>query len=78
MNVTEFLNNLTVEYGTAEFEYKNKKCGIEPITENSITTYCMWYGDDSRNYKDIKTLLSDKFFDGKTILEIFPEIDVYF
>ena len=40
MSKKEFLQNLTESYGTAEFNYKGKKCGVEPETENSITTYC--------------------------------------
>ena len=38
MTINEFLENLTEEYGTAEFEYKGKKYGIEPKIQNSITT----------------------------------------
>jgi hypothetical protein len=78
MTINEFLENLTEEYGTAEFEYKGKKCGIEPKTQDSITTYTMWYGKNWNDYDDIDILLSDRFFDGRSLHDIFQSIEVYF
>lgn len=78
MTLDEFLENLTKEYGTAEFEYNGKKCGIEPETNNSITTWCMWYGEVWKDYTNIDDLLSDPFFDGKSFRDILPLVDVWF
>lgn len=73
-----FLNNLVENYGTAEFEYKGKTCGVESETKNYITTYCMWYGKASKDYNGVNDLLYDKFFDGRSLIEILPEIEVWF
>lgn len=78
MKLKDFLYNLTEEYGTAEFIYKGKKCGVEPETENSVTTYCMWYGEVWKDYKDVDTLLDDKFFDGWSLTDILPRVEVWF
>lgn len=78
MSKKEFLQNLTESYGTAEFNYKGKKCGVEPETENSITTYCMWYGESWKDFSDVDSLMSDKFFDGRSLDDILPEVDVWF
>ncbi len=78
MTKNDFLYNLTEEYGTAEFIYKGKKCGIEPETKNSITTYVMWYGNKWKDYDDIDMLMSDNFFDGDSLNDILPEIDIWF
>lgn len=78
MTFEEFARTLTEEYGTAEFEYNEKKCGVEPETHDSETTYTMWYGDTWKDYNNIDDLLSDKFFDGESLRDIFPSIDAWF
>ncbi len=78
MTLEEFVRNLTEEYGTAEFEYNGKQCGVEPQTQDSETTYTMWYGEALKDYDNIDDLLSDEFFDGKSLQDIFPSIDVWF
>lgn len=78
MTRKDFLYNLTEEYGTAEFVYKGKQCGVEPETENSTTTYCMWCGDAYKDYRNVDELMSDNFFDGLSLEDILPLVDVSF
>lgn len=78
MTMKDFLHELTIEYGTAEFQYNRKNCGIEPETKNSKIIYCMWYGDIWKDYDNINELLTDNFFDGKSISDILPQIEVTF
>lgn len=73
-----FLYNLTEEYWTAEFIYNGKKCGVEPETVNSVTVYTMWYGEKWKDYNNMDELMSDKFFDGLSLIEILPLVDVSF
>ena len=67
MTLEEFVRNLTEEYGTAEFEYNGQQCGVEPQTQDSETTYTMWYGEVWKDYDNIDDLLSDGFFDGRCV-----------
>lgn len=78
MNLKDFLHNLTEEYGTAEFIYNSKTCGIEPETKDSVTTFCMWYGDKWKDYATIADLIADEFFDGRCLIDILSEVDVTF
>lgn len=78
MTLEEFVAILSDEYATAEFEYNGKRCGIEPETSDSNTTYAMWYGEVCKDYDNIDDLLSDGFFDGESLQDIFPSIDVWF
>ena len=78
MTLEEFVRNLTEEYGTAELEYTGQQCGVEPQTQDSETTYTMWYGEVWKDYDNIDDLLSDGFFDGESLQDIFPSIDVWF
>ena len=78
MTLEEFVRNLTEEYGTAEFEYNGQQCGVAPQTQDSEPTYTMWYGEVWKDYDNIDDLLSDGFFDGESLQDIFPSIDVWF
>ena len=78
MTLEEFVAILSDEYATAEFEYNGKRCGIEPATSDSNTTYAMWYGETWKDYSDIDDLLSDDFFDGRSLRDIFDSVDVQF
>lgn len=78
MTLEEFVAILSDEYAMAEFEYNGKRCGIEPETSDSNTTYAMWYGEVWKDYDNIDDLLSDGFFDGESLQDIFPSIDVWF
>lgn len=78
MTKSDFIHILTEEYQIATFLYNNKKCGIEPETHNSVTTYCMWYGNSWKDYGDINQLMSDGFFDGKSLNDIFSSLNIVF
>lgn len=78
MKKKEFLHNLVDFYGTATFSYQGKKCGVEPETENGVTTYCMWFGENWKDYTDVDTLMADPFFDGRSLDGILPEVEVWF
>ena len=56
MTLEEFVAILSDEYATAEFEYNGKRCGIEPETSDSNTTYAMWYGETWKDYSDTSSM----------------------
>lgn len=76
--MSEIINNLTETYGCATFIYKGKKCGVEPETVDDKLKYYVWFGDDDIYYDSIEDLKKDKFFDGLTILEVEPLVEVDF
>ena len=78
MTLEEFVAILSDEYATAEFEYNGQQCGVEPQTQDSETTYTMWYGEVWKDYDNIDDLLSDDFFDGRPLRDIFDSVDVHF
>ena len=75
---TAWCNERACDGRWAEFEYNGKRCGIEPETSDSNTTYAMWYGETWKDYSDIDDLLSDDFFDGRSLRDIFDSVDVQF
>ena len=78
MKLNDFIHDLTEEYGTAEFVYNDKKCGVEPEVKDSAITYCMWYGDKWKDYSDKDELLNDPFFNRRSLTDVLQEVVVSF
>lgn len=55
------------------FEYNGKNCGIDPF---SNTNFDVWYGDKIEKMTSIEDVFHSPFFDGKSLADIIPEIDV--
>ena len=57
------------------FEFNGTKCGVEPVVQDSVFTFTMWYGDHFKDYSDFDELLLDGFFDGKSIVDLLDIIE---
>lgn len=40
-----------------------------------IPTFQAWYGSETKEYKDIETVMTDSFFHGKSLEELIGEVD---
>lgn len=67
-NVKKYLENLTSHI---MFEYDGKNCGVDPL---SLDKFDMWYGDKSMTAHSIEEVTDTKFFDGKSLEDIWDEI----
>lgn len=54
-----------------QFEYKGVNGLIMPYSEND---FVLCYGDDDKEYTNIDDVMSDKFFDGKSLNDISQEV----
>ena len=59
------------------FDYKQRKCGIEPTVVNGVFTFDVWYGQRSKTYSSFDLLIRDPLFDGKTFSQILPVVEIY-
>ncbi len=55
------------------FVYNGKNCGIDPL---SHTEFDVWYGEKSGTFTAIDDVFNNPFFDGKTLAEIFNDIEL--
>ncbi len=55
------------------FEYKGKNACINPWNANKIE---VGYGDDIKTYTDINDVMNDKFYCGKSLVEIAETLDI--
>ncbi|MBR2895476.1 MAG: hypothetical protein IKC03_07455 [Oscillospiraceae bacterium] len=49
--------------------------GISVEVYDSIPTYQVWHGSEIKEYSDIDDLMTDKFFGGKSIIELVGSVD---
>ena len=56
------------------FEYAGVDCGVDPITLNK---FYMWFGSDVRVLYSIESVMTLPLFNGKALIEIADEIEVY-
>ena len=55
-----------------QFVYKGVNGLIMPYSDDD---FVLCYGDDDKQYTDIDEVMSDKFFDGKSLNEICESVD---
>ena len=53
------------------FEYNGRSCGINPLAFNNFE---MWMGEKYMTARSVEEVLSVKFFDGKSIEEIWDDV----
>lgn len=70
MSADEIRHELVYEWNDIEFIYNGKRSGVTSEVRDYIPTFTMWYGDKEKEYSDIDEVMSDKFFDGKSLAEI--------
>ena len=60
------------------FIYNGKKSGITSTVKNSIPTFQVWYGEKTKEYNDIDSVMSDNFFDGKSLNDLSETVNFSF
>lgn len=71
MTLSEFKKHMDYLVGCVNFVYNNYSCGIDPLGR---TQYDMWYGDDAITVNSVEEILNRKFFDGKSLTEIWDDV----
>lgn len=70
MSPDELRDEVVDQLNDVEFVYNGKQSGISPEFHDSVPVYYMWYGNKEKEYSDIDEVMTDKFFDGKSLSEI--------
>ena len=58
------------------FSYKNVRAGIENTITNGRIIYNVWWGDKEKQYSSFYDVVTDKFYDGKSIMELLMNRDI--
>lgn len=52
------------------FIHNGKPSGITSTVSNGKPTFQSWFGDDTKEYSKVEDVLKDKFYDGKSLLDL--------
>ena len=75
----EKLKNIILECcNDVLFVYNGKNSGVTSEVQDSIPTFQVWHGSDVKEYSDVDTLMSDKFFGGKSIDDLLNTVNFTF
>lgn len=70
MSPDELRYEIAGKIADVSFIYNGKASGIMPQFDREPSTFFVWYGEKEKEYSDIDEVMSDKFFDGKSLSEI--------
>ncbi len=65
-----YLKDAVKEGNDFYFHYKGENAGVESAVKDSVVKYEAWYGEEIRQYDDFDDVLNDRFYCGKSILEL--------
>lgn len=71
MTLSQFKNHIDHLAGCVNFVYNGYSCGIDPMGR---TEYDMWYGDNVTTVDSVEEVLNVKFFDGKSLTDIWGDV----
>jgi hypothetical protein len=71
MTISELKDYLTAMVSHVLFEYNGRSCGIDPL---SFNIFEMWIGEEYMTARSVEEVLSVKFFDGKSVKEIWDDV----
>lgn len=71
MTLSQFKKHMDRLVGCVNFTYNGRPCGVDPLGR---TQYDMWYGDNVITVNSVEDVLNVKFFDGKSLTEIWGEV----
>ena len=60
------------------FTYNSKKSGITAEVHNSIPTFQVWHGSETKEYDNVDDVMNDKFYSGKSINDLVNDIEFMF
>lgn len=60
------------------FTYNGKDSGITSTVSNYQPTFQVWYGNDTKEYSNVDDVINDKFYNGKSLIELIEIVDFTF
>lgn len=70
MNAKTLTNIIKECVNDIEFTYKGKPAGITSTVNNYKPTFQAWFGDNIKEYSKVEDVMNDKFYDGKSLLDL--------
>lgn len=78
MSKTEIANIISDCCNDVIFTYNGKKSGITSEVKDSIPTFQVWHGSETKEYGNVDDVMNDKFYSGKSINDLVGVVDFTF
>lgn len=78
MRIDDLTDILVTCCNDVSFIHNGMKSGVIVTVKNGIPTWKAWHGDNTKEYTNIKELLSDKFYSGNSIIDIAESTEFIF
>jgi len=60
------------------FSYNGKPSGVTSEVYNSVPVFQVWHGSETKDYTDVDMLIKDKFFSGKSLMDLVGFVEFEF
>lgn len=60
------------------FTYNGKQSGVTSEVHNSIPTFQVWHGSETKEYDNVDDVMNDKFYGGKSINDLLDDVEFTF
>lgn len=74
MTLNDLRRGIGTNYNTLTFVHNGIAAGVEPSAHDSVVTFLAWYGDKTKQYSSMDSLLFDKFFGGKSLANLIGKV----
>ena len=58
------------------FEFNGKQSGITSEVKDYVPTFQAWHGSETKEYSNIDDVLKDKFYSGKSIIDLIDTVKI--
>lgn len=65
-------------YNDVVFTYNGKKSGVTSEVHDSVPTFQVWHGDDTKVYSKVDDVINDRFYSGKSLKDIADRVEFEF
>lgn len=78
MSIDELRTNMLSYGNDICFVYKGSNCGVESEFNLGVPKFEVWCGSATKIYSDFSDMIEDKFFCGKSVLDLVNEVEINF
>ncbi len=75
MKIEELMEILDDCCNDVVFRHKGKDAGITATVDKYVTTYQIWYGENTKEFDNSVDVVYDPFFDGESIFDLIKTVE---
>ena len=77
MSVDEIKNAMINDGNDIYFVHNGRESGVSTTVMNSVFIFHAWFGAVTKDFKGFDEMIHDRFFGGKSIVDLVNTVDIY-